>query len=240
MAVHSPLSHLFPRSTHSPYTRGHTLGSPRAYDAFVDFFFLGRRRATFQSLVRTAGLQPGQRVLDVGCGTGYLAGLFAQAVGADGTVLGIDASLEMIEYAGRQRGGANCHFEVGTAEALSVQSDQFDVVVSSLFLHHLPADLRSTALAEMHRVLRPGGSLLIVEAQVPRARVPRLFARLHGFDRMAEAVSDLERLIANAGFAELLSGEVPPWLRYVRASKLVTGTGYSPPELNSVLERAGA
>jgi ubiquinone/menaquinone biosynthesis C-methylase UbiE len=224
VAVHAPLPHLFPRSRHAPHTRGHTLGSPRAYDAFVDFFFLGRRRATFQSLVRAAGVQPGHRVLDVGCGTGYLAGLCANAVGADGRVLGIDASPEMIDYATRQRGGANCHFEVGTAEALSLQSDQFDIVVSSLFLHHLPADLRSTALAEMHRVLRPGGSVLIVEAQVPRAPLPRLLARLHGFDRMAEAVSDLQQLIASAGFEQLVHGEAPPWLRYVRATKRVTET----------------
>jgi ubiquinone/menaquinone biosynthesis C-methylase UbiE len=224
MAVHSPLPHLFPRSRHAPHTRGHTLGSPRAYDAFVDCFFLGRRRDTFQSLARTAGIEPGQCVLDVGCGTGYLAGLLAGTVGVNGRVLGIDASPEMVDYARNKRGGANCHFEVGTAEALSVRSEQFDGVVSSLFLHHLPADLQSIALAEMRRVLHPGGSLLIVEAQVPRTPVPRLLARLHGFDRMAAAVSDLEALIARAGFEHLVSGQAPPWLRYVRASKPLTGT----------------
>jgi ubiquinone/menaquinone biosynthesis C-methylase UbiE len=221
VAVHSPLAHLFPRSRHAAPTRGHTLGSPRAYDAFVNVFFLGRRRATFQSLVRAAGVKSGHRVLDVGCGTGYFAGLLAATVGPDGSVVGIDASKDMIDYATRERSRTNCQFQVGTAEALSLPSEHFDVVVSSLFLHHLPADLQPTALAEMGRVLRPGGILLIVEAQVPRERVWRLLARLHGYDRMAESVPNLERLIIDAGFIQVISGDAPPWLRYVRASKPV-------------------
>src|SRR5438034_9567476 len=120
MAAHSPLAHLFPRSAHSSSTRGHTLGAPGRYDAFVNVFFLGRRRATFESLMRAASVQPGQRVLDVGCGTGYFARLLADAVGPDGLVVGIDASPEMIEYANRKRGpAANRQFYVGAAEALS-------------------------------------------------------------------------------------------------------------------------
>jgi ubiquinone/menaquinone biosynthesis C-methylase UbiE len=196
------------------------LGAPGRYDAFVNVFFLGRRRATFELLMRAAGVQPGQRVLDVGCGTGYFARLLADAVGPDGLVVGIDASPEMIEYANRKRGhAANCQFHVGAAEALSFAPEHFDVVVSSLFMHHLPADLRATALGDMRRVLRPGGTLLIAEAQVPRARVLRLVARVHGYDRMARAVPDLEGLIANAEFEHLRSGEAPPWLRYVCAVK---------------------
>ena len=195
------------------------MGAAAAYDAFVNFFFLGRRRATFASLIRTAGVKPGQRVLDVGCGTGYFGGLLAEAVGQSGLVLGIDASAEMIAYATRRRGGPNCQFQVGTAESLDLPADQFDVVVSSLFMHHLPADLQPTALSEMRRVLKPGGTLLIAEAQVPRARGWRLLARLHGFDRMAQAVAELERLIGDAGLEHIRSGEAPPWLRYVRAVK---------------------
>jgi ubiquinone/menaquinone biosynthesis C-methylase UbiE len=220
MSVHTPLAHLIPRSVHSASTRGHTLGAPRAYDAFVNLFFLGRRRATFQALAAAAGVKRGHRILDVGCGTGYFACLIAEIVGNDGLAVGIDASPEMIAYATqRSRHTSNCQFQLGTAESLSLPSAQFDVVVSSLFMHHLPADLRGAALAEMQRVLRPGGTLLIAEAQVPRAPVLRLLARLHGYDRMSEAVADLDRLIADAGFKHVTTGEAPPWLRYVRAVK---------------------
>ena len=221
MSAHSPLAHLIPRSAHAAGTRGHTLGAPHLYDAFVSLFFLGRRRATFTTLTRAAGVTSGQRVLDVGCGTGYFARLLAETVGSDGLVVGVDASREMITYASRKAAGiTNCHFEVGAAESLSLPADRFDVVVSSLFMHHLPADLQSVALGEMWRILRPGGTLLIAEAHVPEALGWRMIARVHGYDHMARAVPELERMVAEADFEQVASGTAPPWLRYVRATKL--------------------
>jgi hypothetical protein len=72
----------------------------------------------------------------------------------------------------------------------------------------------------MWRVLRPGGTLMVAEAQMPRHGFGwRLLARLQGFDRMAEMVPHLEPLAEQAGFADIRSGEAPPWLRYVRAVK---------------------
>jgi ubiquinone/menaquinone biosynthesis C-methylase UbiE len=190
------------------------------YDAFVSLFFLGRRRASFSTLMRAAGVTSGQRVLDVGCGSGYFARLLAETVGRDGLVLGVDASREMIAYASRRAAGlSNCHFEVGVAESLSLPADRFDVVVSSLFMHHLPADLQSVALGEMWRVLRPGGTLLIAEAHVPESIGWQTIARVHGYDRMAEALPELERTIAVANFEQVSGGTAPPWLRYVRATK---------------------
>jgi ubiquinone/menaquinone biosynthesis C-methylase UbiE len=218
--THSPLAHLIPRSAHSAHTRGHALGAPRQYDAFVNFFFLGRRRASFQTLVQAAQVKSDQEILDVGCGTGYFARMLAQAVGPNGLVVGMDASPEMIRYANdRADRPANCQFQLGTAEALSFSDARFDVVVSSLFMHHLPEDLQLTALREMRRVLRPGGTLLIAEAYVPRALGWQLLARLHGYDRMAQAVPTLNQMIANSGFADVQEGVAPPWLRYVRAVK---------------------
>ena len=127
----------------------------------------------------------------------------------------------MIAYANRKAGGAgNCQFRLGTAESLDFPADHFDVVVSSLMLHHLPEDLRVPALSEMRRVLRPGGTLLVAEAQMPRHGVGwRLLARLHGFDHMAHMVPHLEPLATQADFAEIRTGEAPPWLRYVCAVK---------------------
>jgi ubiquinone/menaquinone biosynthesis C-methylase UbiE len=126
----------------------------------------------------------------------------------------------MIEYAARKAGGTgNVRFQVGMAESLEHPAEHFDVVMTSLMLHHLPEDLRVPALREMERVLRPGGTLLVAEAQMPRHGVLRLLARLHDFDRMAGLVPHLAPLAEQAGFVEIRPGEAPPWLRYVRASK---------------------
>ena len=126
----------------------------------------------------------------------------------------------MIRYASDSAQRArNCQFQLGTAESLSFPAEHFDVVVSSLFMHHLPDDLQLAAVSEMRRVLRPGGTLLIAEAHVPRAFGWQVLARLHGYDRMAQAVPDLGRMIADADFQQACSGEAPPWLRYVRAVK---------------------
>src|SRR5260370_27594142 len=181
MRAHSPLAHLIPRSAHSGSTRGHTLGAPHVYDAFGSLVFVGRRRPSFEALIDAAGVKPGQHVLDVGCGTGYFARLLAEAVGNDGLVVGVDASPEMIRYASdRARRTTNCQFQLGTAEALSFPAEHFDVVVSSLFMHHLPDDLQLAAVSEMRRVLRPGGTLLIQDAHVPRAFGWRWLPRLPG------------------------------------------------------------
>jgi ubiquinone/menaquinone biosynthesis C-methylase UbiE len=159
-------------------------------------------------------------VLDVGCGTGYLSRLIARSVGPNGVVVGTDPSESMIQYARRKTASiANCEFQVGAAEALPFTGDHFDVVVSSLVVHHLPEDLRGRALGEMRRVLRPGGALLVAEARNPGHGVFGLLARAHGYDRMAQQVERLDSLAAAAGFGDIRQGEVPPWLRYIAAEK---------------------
>jgi ubiquinone/menaquinone biosynthesis C-methylase UbiE len=218
MRAHSPLAHRFPKSSHPATARGHTLAAPRFYDIFANIFFFGRRQATFRSLIAAAGVQPGQRVLDVGCGTGYFARLLARSVGPRGLVVGVDASPEMIDYASRQaivQPAGTCQFQVGAAESLAFPDQHFDLVVSSLFIHHLPADLQLTALREMRRVLRPGGALLLADARIPTTGRWHVLAALTGHLHMAEMVPPLAPLAAEAGFAEVRGGEAPPWLSYV-------------------------
>lgn len=192
---------------------------PGRYDLVSEFLFLGRRRSAFRRLIAAAGVQPGQRVLDVGCGTGYFAGLLASAVGPSGMVIGIDPSRAMIDHARKRRGGPNCQFQVGSAEKLALPDGSFDLVVSSLAMHHIPEDVRATAVREIYRVLRPGGRLLVAEMQMPRRPLQRLLARLSGIGRMAQHVPPLEPLAAAAGFVDLHAGEALAWLRYLVATK---------------------
>jgi ubiquinone/menaquinone biosynthesis C-methylase UbiE len=181
-----------------------TIGTPRVYEALATMLFRGRRRAAFRTLLAASEARTGDRVLDVGSGTGFFARMLAKAVGPDGTVVGLDAAPEMVSYAGRKaRHTENCRFQIGTAESLPYPGGHFDVVVSSFVLHHLPEDLRLPALREMRRVLRPGGKLLVAE-------VPIEVDMRHG-------IPQLGSLLAEAGFTEIRSGGVAPWTDYVQA-----------------------
>ncbi|TMC47528.1 MAG: class I SAM-dependent methyltransferase [Chloroflexi bacterium] len=183
-------------------------------------FFGGRRRRGYTRLVIASGIHPGDRLLDVGCGTGYLTRLVADAAAPDGTALGIDPSLQALERARRSRRPTNCSFAVGTAEALDATEGAFDVVVSSLAIHHIPEGARSTAFAEMFRVLRPGGRLLVADFRPPRSRVVRWLIRSFVSGAMlTNPVDLLEPLVRGAGFEDVSHGHVRPWFRYVLGAK---------------------
>jgi SAM-dependent methyltransferase len=104
-----------------------------------------------------AGVQPGQRVLDVACGTGVLAREVARLVGPSGSVVGLDAGAGMLAVASRL--APAIEWRQGTAEALPFERDSFDAVVSQFGLMFFPD--RILALREIMRVLRPGGRIAV-------------------------------------------------------------------------------
>src|SRR5690606_12435741 len=105
------------------------------------------------------------RILDVGCGTGSLTLLIARRLTPPGEAVGIDAAPRMIEIARRkaQATGAAARFEAGVAESLEFADASFDLVVNSMFTHHIDTELKRRAFAEMFRVLRPGGTLVTAD-----------------------------------------------------------------------------
>jgi ubiquinone/menaquinone biosynthesis C-methylase UbiE len=217
--MHESLESKLFHPSSRPAGRGITIGTPRFYDLSAALSFGGRRRA-YRTLLAAGDVRLGDRVLDVGCGPGYFARMLAEAVGEEGSVVGIDAAPEMTDYASRKaRRLSNCRFQPGTAESLDFPDVVFDVVVSSLVMHHLPEEGRLQAASEMQRVLRPGGRLLLADFQIPERGVWRLIASLTGHAAMQRHVTPLEPLVAEAGFAELRSGDAPPWLHYVHAVK---------------------
>ncbi len=113
------------------------------------------------TVIRHAELQPGERVLDLGTGTGSVAVQAARAVGSTGEVLGIDISTEMLALSGLRGsslGIANLVFAEGRAEAIPAEDAAFDVVLASLCLMFVLD--RAEAAHEIARVLRPGGRLV--------------------------------------------------------------------------------
>ncbi len=101
-------------------------------------------------------LGDGERILDVGCGTGSLAGVIV-SVTTTSTIDGVDLAAPYIEYAARTHRDPRLHFQVGDACALPFASCSFDRVLSLLVLHFVPRPLE--AVAEMRRVARPGALL---------------------------------------------------------------------------------
>jgi ubiquinone/menaquinone biosynthesis C-methylase UbiE len=202
-------------------TTGMLHGSGHAYDICAAVFFGGRRRRVFTRLAAESGARPGDRVLDVGCGTGYFTRVLAQAVAPAGAAHGVDPSREAISHARRLSHLDNSTFGEGVAEALDAPDAAYDVVVSSLMIHHLPETVRPRAISEMFRVLQPGGSVLIAEFRPPASRIGRrVITRVTGHDAMAENRVDLlEPMIRDAGFDQARSGEVRPWIYYVQAQK---------------------
>ncbi len=148
-----------------------------SYDRFANLLFAGRRKHVFTRLTALAGVCPGDRVLDVGCGTGYFTRMLADAAVSGGSATGVDPSRETIAQARRLSRLANCTFSEGTAEALDAADDSYDVVASSLMIHHLPETMRPQAIGEMFRVLRPWGWVLIAEFRPPASRIGRVLIR---------------------------------------------------------------
>ena len=171
-----PHTHRQPASGGVDPEPGALVHWPRRYDLTVMVLFAGRGRRVRTNIANTIELSTGQRVLDVGCGTGTLALAMAERVGPSGRVAGVDAAPEMIATAKAKaaRSKIGVHFEVAAAQALPFADDTFDAVTTSLMIHHLPDVDRLPAARELLRVLRPGGHLLIAEFQAPNGPTSRV------------------------------------------------------------------
>jgi ubiquinone/menaquinone biosynthesis C-methylase UbiE len=132
---------------------------------------IGRPFAT--ACIDASGLQRGERVLDVGCGTGVVARLAAERVGPNGAVAGVDINPVMLAVArSASSSGPAIEWHESSAESLPLASGSFDVVVSSLCLQFVPD--KASALREMRRVLVPNGRMAIATV----GPTPPLFAIL--------------------------------------------------------------
>jgi demethylmenaquinone methyltransferase/2-methoxy-6-polyprenyl-1,4-benzoquinol methylase/phosphoethanolamine N-methyltransferase len=147
------------------------------YDRIMKLMFLGRERALREMTVRLVSLGPGDKVLEVGCGTGTLALMAKQHAGSEGEVVGIDASPEALDIARDKaaQAGMSVTFQHALMEDIPYPDDQFDVVLSCFMLDHLPDDdARCQGLAEVYRVLKPGGRLLIMNSESSNRKLPEM------------------------------------------------------------------
>lgn len=209
-----------------------------------------------QDLMKIAALRAGERVLDVACGTGVVARLAAQAVGTGGTVAGLDIHPGMLAVARSATPGTAIDWHEASAEAMPLPDGSFDAVLCQMGLQFVRD--KHAAFREMHRVLIPGGRLVL---SVP-GPTPPLFvilgeslarhvgAEAAGFVNHVFALHDTEslrNLMNRAGFrdvsveADIKSLRLPPpeaflW-QYVQSTPLAGAVAQLNDERLGALER---
>lgn len=168
-----------------------------------------RERTFKRLLIAQAGVRPGQRVLDLACGTGTLAVWLKQAV-PSAIVVGIDGDEKVLQRARRKaaRAGVETRFDLGLSGELMYADGSFDRVVSSLFFHHLRPHEKRDALREAYRVLAPGGQLHVADwGKPPNAMLRAMFyvvQILDGFENTRDNVQGrLGSFLEEAGFREV-------------------------------------
>jgi SAM-dependent methyltransferase len=193
---------------------------PNAYIPPLRFHFLTRfydavvrwttREAVFKSaLLAQIGQAPGERLLDVGCGTATLSVELARRF-PEARVVGLDADGAALAIARAKADGARVRleFEQAFADRMPFPPGSFDAAVSSLFFHHLTSDTKRRVLAEILRVLKPGSSLHVADWGQPTGLAMRmaflLVQVLDGRETTRDSVAGvLPEMMSQAGFVDV-------------------------------------
>ncbi|WP_276260878.1 class I SAM-dependent methyltransferase [Haloglomus litoreum] len=149
---------------------------PGLFDLFATAAFFGRYRSLRRMAVDRLGLERGDRVLDLACGTGPNFPLLVEAVGSGGTVVGLDHSRGMAVAAlqrAHEAGDESLRVARADAGALPLPDDAMDAALCTLSLSAIPDHL--AAIQELRRVVRPGGRVVVLDAQPYQSGPIRVF-----------------------------------------------------------------
>ncbi len=160
-------------------------------------------------LIAQAGIQPGHRVMDLGCGTGTLAIMVKQAE-PEAEVLGLDADPDMLKVARSKtaRAGLDIKFNQGMTFSLPYPDASLDRVLSSIMIHHLKTPDKDRTAREIARVLKPGGSLHVIDFGRPATLYGKLLGPfLHGFEEANDNIDGrLPEIFESTGLRVQLRG----------------------------------
>jgi ubiquinone/menaquinone biosynthesis C-methylase UbiE len=174
------------------------------YDPIVRLLF--PEQAVKRRLVEEAQIGAGDRVLDVGCGTGTLA-VLAGTVQREAKVVGLDGDAKALASARRKaaKAAVEISFEEGLSYELPYSDESFDRVLSSLVFHHLTREHKRRTLAEILRVLTPGGTFHLLDFGKPVTFWDRCLARVlfRGEEPRDNVEGHLPSLIQEAGFSKV-------------------------------------
>ncbi|MBR4216347.1 MAG: ubiquinone/menaquinone biosynthesis methyltransferase, partial [Candidatus Methanomethylophilaceae archaeon] len=151
------------------------------YDEMNDIMSMGMVQGWHKFMMKRAGDISGKKCLDVGTGTGEIAFHVARTAGAGSTVIGVDITPKMLELAEKKEKELDLpvkiDWRVGDALKLEFEDDTFNLVTSGYMLRNVTDILQ--AVSEMHRVLAPGGKVVVAELSKPKNAVVRFFYNIY-------------------------------------------------------------
>jgi ubiquinone/menaquinone biosynthesis C-methylase UbiE len=158
----------------------------RILTPFYDFIqkWIVRDKRYKSRLIEQAQIQPGMRVMDLGCGTGTLA-IMAKRAQPNAELVGLDADPEMLKmaYTKKDQENLDVKFDVGFTNDLPYPDASFDCVLSSIMIHHLKTPDKEKTAREIYRVLKPGGQLHVIDFGKPSTFYGKLLGPfLHKFE----------------------------------------------------------
>ena len=157
-------------------------------------------------LIHQAKIQPGQRVLDIGCGTASLTVLIKR-LHREADVFGLDPDPKALAIACRKstKAAVDIQFDEGFSNDLPYPGESFDLVFSSFMFHHLTGDEKVRTLREVRRVLAPGGTFHLLDLGRPRSRFGLKIARfVHRGEHARDNIEGrLPSLMSTTGFSHV-------------------------------------
>ena len=200
--------HTHTHSHNELETEGNTISWAWFYDILVKMIMLGKEKQFREAVVDLAHIQPNEKVLEVGCGTGTFAIIAKQRTHPSVEIHATDAAPEMIQRARQEaaKSGVDVHFDTGLAERIDFPDNSFDVVMNTLMVHHLPEHLKAQAFAEMYRVLKLGGRLQIVDFEPPKTGLYKLYVGMLVGDMMQIDNTKIVPLLEEVGFQSIEMG----------------------------------
>jgi ubiquinone/menaquinone biosynthesis C-methylase UbiE len=176
-----------------------------SYDSYMRKMTFGRERTLRETTVSLADVKPGDCVLEVGCGTGTLTLAAKRRTGPSGKVFGIDIIPGMIELSQRKAAQANedVTFQLGSIDDIPFSANQFDVVMCSFMIFHMSENTRRKGIAEIYRVLKPKGRLLVLDLALPTQPLSRTIAQMLLGGMLQHDLRELLPLMEASGFSDV-------------------------------------
>jgi ubiquinone/menaquinone biosynthesis C-methylase UbiE len=196
-----------------------------SYDSYMRNITLGTERRLRDVEAGLAQLNPGDQVLEVGCGTGTLTLAAKRQVGPAGQAFGIDVIPNMIELCRRkaEHCGTDVAFQLGGIDNIPFPVGKFDAVLCSFMIFHMSEGVRRRGIQEIRRVLKPGGRLVVVDLALPASPVPRAIAKALFGGMLQHDLRELIPLMQEFGFFDIELAPLPYRVFFLQALYFVRG-----------------